>query len=139
MVEIRKLNCHDYMGFHKLINFFRPTSFSYENFMRILVKVSDNGGIWVATDEDGRLIGTATILYEEKFIHNCAVLAHIEDVCVDPELRGKGIGKKLIRHLIEEARAVGAYKVVLDCSDENLGFYTACGLERSGNMMTKRL
>jgi glucosamine-phosphate N-acetyltransferase len=61
------------------------------------------------------------------------IYAHIEDVCVSASRRRQGLGKRLIQHLIGEAR--DCYKITLDCSDENVPFYEACGLERRGNQL----
>lgn len=41
------------------------------------------------------------------------VRAHIEDVVVDEELRGKGIGEALMRHALNVAREAGANGVAL--------------------------
>ena len=56
--------------------------------------------------------------------------AHIEDVVVDSTVRGKGLGKLIITKLVELAEAAGCYKVVLDCSEANVGFYKKCGFEQ---------
>lgn len=141
MIQIRRIKLSDYSQFHTLINFFRPTNFSETDFCNILIKMtaSESGSIWVAETDNNQLIGTATMIIEQKFIYNCAKLVHIEDVCVHPDYRGRGLGKQLVQHLISVAAEQDAYKVTLNCSDENIGFYTACGMERRGNQMTKLL
>lgn len=53
-----------------------------------------------------------------------------------PKARGLGIGKKLISRLIEVGREAGCYKITLECSDDNVEFYTKCGLTRKGNQMS---
>jgi glucosamine-phosphate N-acetyltransferase len=40
---------------------------------------------------------------------------------------GHGIGSALINHALHFARTVGCYKVVLDCSDNNISFYQKAG------------
>ena len=37
---------------------------------------------------------------------------------------------RVINALIQHARDVGCYKVILDCSEQNIAFYEKCGLER---------
>lgn len=81
------------------------------------------------------LIGTATIFIETKLIHNFGKVAHIEDVIVHNEFRGKGLGKLLLDKCIEIAKQNGCYKIILDCSDDNCRFYENCGFNKKGNQM----
>ena len=131
-MAFRRLTIHDYLAYHELINEFRPTQFSEVQFIQVLIEIEKSGAIWVYEEEDG-LLATGTIIYEHKFIINTCVYAHIEDVCVRATHRRKGIGKRLIEHLIGEAKY--CYKITLDCADTNVPFYEACGLERRGNQM----
>lgn len=89
-------------------------------------------------DSNGKLVGLATLIVEQKLIHGASKVGHIEDVAVDGSQRGKGLGKVLISHLIEAAVSKGCYKVILDCSEENVGFYQRCGLTRCGVEMEFR-
>ena len=62
---------------------------------------------------------------------------HIEDVVVDKEVRGRGLGKHIIMKLVALARAAGCYKVVLDCSEANAPFYRKCGFEAKEVQMVR--
>ena len=132
---IRTLTVADYENFLPLINDFRATTFTEEQFASSLATIQRSSTIWVI-EEDGALLATGTIQYETKFIFNICKLAHIEDVCVKKEVRAKGLGKQLVTHLIGEAKAQGAYKITLDCAAENIGFYERCGFEKRGQQMT---
>jgi len=136
MVTIRKVDESDYESFFQLIRQFRETSFSFEQFVEILKQIRLWGEIWVLLNTDGQLVATGTIYYEQKFIFNCAKLAHIEDVCVNVAERRKGYGKQLVLFLKEEAQRNGCYKVTLDCTDSNIAFYESCGFEKRGNQMS---
>ena len=81
------------------------------------------------------IIGSSTILIETKLIHNFGKVAHIEDVIVHTEFRGKGLGKLLLDKCIEIAKQNECYKIILDCSDNNCKFYENCGLMKKGNQM----
>jgi hypothetical protein len=37
---------------------------------------------------------------------------------------------RVLDALLEHAKAMGCYKVILDCSEENVAFYQKCGLMR---------
>lgn len=133
-MNIRKLKHTDYANFLFLINQFRNTDFDYATFVYTLSKLQDSE-IWVI-EKDDKIIASATILFEYKFIFNCCCLAHIEDVIVDENYRKQGFGKMIIKHLIEIAEKNNCYKISLDCSDDNIRFYELCGFSKRGNQMS---
>lgn len=59
----------------------------------------------VARDDDGRIIGTLTLVV---FRIPTGVRAWIEDVVVDEEARGQGVGEELTRHALSIAGHAGA-------------------------------
>jgi glucosamine-phosphate N-acetyltransferase len=76
---------------------------------------------------DGRVVGTASLLVELKFIHHGGRVGHIEDVAVHPDCQRKGVGTALVAHATEEARKLGCYKVILDCFERLVPFYGRLG------------
>ena len=133
-MKIRKLNKDDYDQYLPLINNLRETYFSKIIFEELFDIINTNSTIWVI-EEDGKLIGTGTILYEYKFIRDISKCAHIEDVCIKEGYRGKNYGTILIDHLINEAQNNNCYKVILDCNSELEKFYAKSGLIKSGIQM----
>jgi len=81
------------------------------------------------------IVATSSILIESKFLHCGSKVGHIEDVVVDKDARGSGLGQKIVEHCIEYARKNGCYKVILDCSNKNVPFYINCGMYLSENCM----
>jgi len=77
-------------------------------------------------ETDVQIVASATIIVEEKLIHNMGKVCHIEDVVVDKDSRGKGFGKELIQHCVELAKTYGCYKVILNCDEDNVKFYEKC-------------
>jgi len=131
-MTFRLLTSGDYLQYLSLINEFRQTTFTEETFVKTLHDIQKSSVIWVY-EEDNVLLATGTIIYEHKFIFDTCIYAHIEDVCVRKTHRRKGLGKLLVTHLMKQARH--CYKITLDCADDNIKFYEACGLERRGNQM----
>lgn len=58
-----------------------------------------------------KVVATATLLVERKFIHQAGFAGHIEDVVCDKDSRGKGLGRRIIQAAVELARCCGCYKV----------------------------
>ena len=102
----------------------------------IFDKISKNPQqvIYVA-EENSKIIGSASILIEQKFIHDGGKVGHIEDVVVRKEFQGKGVGKQIVVALLRYAEKQGCYKTILDCADELIPFYENIGFKRHSNSM----
>lgn len=75
----------------------------------------------------GRLAAAGAVLVERKFIRRCGRVGHVEDVVVDAAARGRGLGERVVRRLVEHARGRGCYKVIINCTPELTGFYAKFG------------
>jgi glucosamine-phosphate N-acetyltransferase len=64
-------------------------------------------------------------------------VGHIEDIVVHCDYRKYGLGKKIIQYLTALSEQNGCYKTILDCSEENAGFYEKCEYDRKGVAMGK--
>lgn len=85
--------------------------------------------IFVA-EVDGQVVGAATLFVEQKFIHQCGKVAHLEDVVTRKGFEGRGIGRALVNAVIVEAKRRGCYKIILDCSEKNAPFYEKLGFKK---------
>nr|CAG4651400.1 EOG090X0FKI [Simocephalus serrulatus] len=74
-----------------------------------------------------RIVGASTLLMERKFIRGCALRARLEDVVVSSDYRGKQLGKCIVEILTNLGKALGAYKMTLDCNDSMKPFYESLG------------
>jgi glucosamine-phosphate N-acetyltransferase len=90
-------------------------------------------------EQNKKIVSCATLFIEPKFIHECGLVGHIEDVVVDKMCRGQNLGKKIIKFLTSEAERLGCYKIILDCSEKNVGFYEKCEYIKKGAYMAKYL
>ena len=94
-----------------------------------------NSEIFVAKI-DNKVVGMASIFIEQKLLRFGGKVGHIEDVVVDSNFRGKGIGKKFCISVAKESKC---YKVILDCDIDNTNFYNKCGFSEYGVCMRKNL
>ena len=78
--------------------------------------------------EKGNVIGYASIHYIKKITRKSGI---IEDVVVEENQRGKGIGKLLVKNLIEKAKNNDWDKIILSSSEKNLKFYQNLGFKRT--------
>ena len=85
--------------------------------------------------EDDRLVGTISLLIEQKFIHKGGRAGHIEDVAVRSDCGGRGIGQALVAHAVGKCRERGCYKVILDCAENLVDFYGKSGFREAGVFM----
>ena len=85
--------------------------------------------------EGNRIIGGASIHIINKLSRT---LGLIEDVAVNKDHRGKGIGKSLVEKLIEIGKQKNCDKIVLNTSEKNSKFYKKIGFEKNEIQMVIR-
>jgi ribosomal protein S18 acetylase RimI-like enzyme len=91
-------------------------------------------GLYVA-DFEGIVVGVFALLIMDNLGHLGAPSAVIEDVIVQSNWRGRGIGRRMMAFAMELARAKNCYKLVLSSNrhrDEAHRFYKSIGFERHG-------
>jgi len=124
-------------GFLDSLDFLRKASDIDKNKAKeILKKIKQNPIhiIHVAVD-DNKIVGSTTLLIEQKFIHDGGLVGHIEDVVVRKDYEGKGIGIKLVMSMLKRAKEKNCYKTILDCKDDVKQFYERIGFKRESNGM----
>lgn len=84
----------------------------------------------IVAERDGEIIGAATFLVEQKFIHGGGKVGHIEDVVVRKGFEGRSIGSALVRWAVRRAKIRRCYKVILDCKENNVSFYRRLGFRK---------
>ena len=97
--------------------------------------LDDSNHIIHIAELDGKIVGSTTLLIEQKFIHKGGFVGHIEDVVVREGFERKQIGKRIIESLLEIAKNRGCYKTILDCKDDVKEFYEKIGFRHESNCM----
>ena len=70
-------------------------------------------GTTTLAEIDTKLIGLASIYLHKRFYRNNGMSAHLEDIIIDKDYRGLGLGKKLINTIIEWCKEHKCYKIQL--------------------------
>jgi predicted GNAT family N-acyltransferase len=81
---------------------------------------------------DNVIIAT-TIITPMRAGSNCSWF--ISDVCVNPDFRHKGLGKKILDHGVEYCKNLGAVFIQLNCAKELVNFYNKSNFSTSGITM----
>ena len=135
-IIIRELRKDDlWNGFLTTLDSLRQTSGIDRNKAeKIFEKINSNPDhIIVVAELDGKIVGTATLLIEPKFIHGGGLVGHIEDVVVNKNFQGQKIAEKIMKYLLEFAKNQGCYKTILDCTDDVKSFYEKLGFKHIAN------
>ena len=82
--------------------------------------------VWVS-DEDGAIVGMCAL--EDRKDH-----WNMEHVWVDPAAHGRGVGRALVMHALDEARRRHAGVVELLSDPYASGFYERLGARRAGEV-----
>ena len=145
-IEINGLEKGDFQHYLDLMNQFRPveTDMSFDKFSKMYDKIFTYGEIYVARYAN-KIIGSITVIYEQKFIHHGAIYAHIEDVVVDNDYQNTGskkglkIGSQLIDYAKQKSMEKNCYKCTLVCTEDISPFYRKKQFEEKGVHMTYSL
>ena len=130
-IKFRKLSLDDFnKGYLQLLEQLTIVgNISKEEFLKIYGNIGSN--IYVYEDlEAQKIIASATLLIEQKFIHNGGKVGHLEDVVVDSNYRGFRIGQKIIQKIINLAKENNCYKLIADCKTDLIPFYQKNGFQK---------
>ncbi|MCK6459389.1 MAG: GNAT family N-acetyltransferase [Planctomycetes bacterium] len=99
-----------------------------------------DGECYVAI-EDGRLAGTVTLGLVDAMAdppeYGRPGMAYVTQFAVEPALQGKGLGSRLLRHVEERARELGAREIALDTAEgatHLIRYYEARGYSGIGRV-----
>ncbi len=135
-LKIRELQKKDLQnGFLTTLDSLKQTSNMDKNKAEEVFETinSNPNHIIVIAELDGKIVGTTTLLIEPKFIHDGGLVGHIEDVVVEKNVQGQGIGNKIVKFLLEVAKNRGCYKTILNCTDDVKEFYEKNGFKHTAN------
>ena len=107
------------------------TKYSAEELRTIIA--DEETPVFVCADERDRVLGHGFCVMQhaggQLMVEHTTV--YIDDICVDENTRGQGVGKALYEHILACAREKGAYNVTLNvwsCNPGAEAFYEKLGL-----------
>ena len=96
---IRKLTKNDFNNkYFDLLDQLSSTNqenITYDKFELFINQLNNNHNIYVI-EKNNKIIASGTLLIENKIIHNFGKVGHIEDIVVDFNERGSGLGNLII-------------------------------------------
>ena len=111
------------------------SSINYNDAWNRFISNSSSNSI-VGIFED-KVVAYGSIVVENKI--RGEVAGHIEDIVVDDRVRGKMLGVKLVKELVEIGKSKGCYRITLFCDKKLIQFYERNGFEVNNIMMKKFL
>lgn len=128
---IRDIEITDYINFIKLLNL----NISKDVFNLFINNLNKNRHIIIVYEKNNEVLGTGSLLIEPKLTYNICYLGHIENIFVTENSRNKGIGKEIVKFLINYAKK-GCYRIDLACEDKIINFYKELGFNNNLNCMS---
>ena len=83
---------------------------------------------------ENKVVAYGSVVIENKIRGDIA--GHIEDIVVDTSVRGKMVGVKLVKELVDIGKSKGCYRITLFCDKKLIKFYERNGF-RVNNVMMK--
>jgi GNAT superfamily N-acetyltransferase len=80
--------------------------------------------------EEGRAVGFYLLTNEDDGIH-------LDHLWIDPHAMGRGFGRALFDHAVEETRRLGHRTLKIEADPNAEGFYTHMGARRVGEAVTE--
>src|SRR3989338_10923337 len=118
---------------------FRPDREKQLRGLRLILDNPALGRLFVLRD-CGRVAGMANALITVSTAEGCRV-AVLEDVIIRSEYRGKGLGRRLVEHVLVWAKTEGMTRATLLADRDNeaaLDFYRRLGFEHSHMVVLRR-
>lgn len=112
---------------------FTPDHEKQERGLRMILERGETGRIFCAEHPDDGVVGMVSILFSVSTAEGGRV-AWLEDMIVHPDWRGSGIGGRLLREAIADAKDAGCLRITLLTDLTNgraMEFYSRSGFARS--------
>lgn len=146
-MTIRRAEKKDMTGINNLLNqvleihhngrpdIFKSNTKKYTDSELVDIINDDTKPIFVSVDENDNVSGYAFCVFIKHIDNNILTdikTLYIDDLCVDENIRGQGIGKKLYDYVVDFAKKEGCYNITLNVWSLNsnaMKFYEKLGMK----------
>ena len=120
------------------ISNFKPERLEYKSIFESFISQENVIGlVAIVKDEEfakEKVVGFGSLHYTRRI--RGGTVGFIEDIAVLESFRKKGIGKLIVKNLIDLAKKEDCFKLVLDCKENKKIFYKKLGFYNSGFAMS---
>lgn len=144
MVTIREIENEDIdRGFLEVLDNLLSPDIDNKTAKNILKEIKSNPlhKTFIAKDDvTDKIVGTTTLLVEPKFINKGMIVGYIEDVSINKDYEGLGIGRQIVDYVTNYAKTIQqCKKVILYCSEKNKPFYEKLGYKSANDTFVMTL
>lgn len=120
-MKLRPITLEDYP---KLISFWRKNYFvrGIDSLDRFKLFLEKNPDLSIVAERDVEIVGTVLGSFDGR-------RGYLQKLVVRKDMRGKGIGKKLIKEVVRRLKSLGVVYIPITCEAENIPFYEKCGFK----------
>ena len=136
IIPIQKNHVEEVINLLQLVSKFKPQRNNYDEIYEKFTKNKNHYGL-VAISNSQKVLGYGSIILEYKI--RGGLMGHIDDIVVNKKFQNMGIGKMIIKSLVEIANENKCFKITLFCQKNNIAFYKKMKFKNSGFNMTRIL
>ena len=125
-----------YKDYLNLLNTFRSSNIEYQTFINIINNLPINHDIFIYFDNNNNIIGTITIILEQKIINNGGIVCHIEDFIISEKYKKLGYGTSILEFIKNYSKNKKCYKIILDCNANISSFYIKNNFQNLNTQMS---
>jgi len=123
---IRNININDYNSYKIHIH----TEISKEYFENFINNVLCDNHQIIVIEIDNQIIGSGTLLIEEKLTYGGCKMGHIENILIDENYRKLKLGSILVNKIVHIAKQNKCYRIDLSCEEQITNFYEKIGFHK---------
>jgi GNAT superfamily N-acetyltransferase len=143
MLQIRPCSTEDFDGVLELLKQLWPEKPLDPASLRTVYEKVLNCDLqrYICAADGGRIIGFGSLSWKNNLWQE-GYLGHVDDLVVDSDYRGRGVGTELLEHLIVIAKERGCRRIELDSGfhrPDAHRYYERHGFENRGHVFSKVL
>lgn len=137
---IRKAGPDDLEAVYRMISALSNKTFDRVGFSQVYARnINSPDCFYCIAEQERKAIGFIS-LHIQQLLHHCGPVGEIQEFYIDPDYRGKGLGKLLMNEIKSYATAQGVKSLEVASNkrrEENVAVYERLGFQLSHNKFTR--